>query len=108
MTIQPGELWRTTIPFTDQSGAKIRPALILWLDGQDVVVAPITSTASRTRTDVALSDWQGAGLRAPSTVRLSRILCLKQSLLRTRLGRISQADARRVKDIWAKHIKPQF
>jgi len=108
MTIQPGDLWRANIPFTDQTGFKIRPVLILWIDSQDVVIASITSSAPRTPSDVLLRDWQDAGLRVPSTVRLSRLLCLKHSLLRSKLGNISQVDAHHLKDIWAKHVKPQF
>jgi mRNA interferase MazF len=39
MTIRPGEFWVADIPFTDGSGSKKRPILVLWLDGPDVVAA---------------------------------------------------------------------
>ena len=39
MTIQAGEFWLADIPFTDGSASKIRPVLVLWLDGLDAVVA---------------------------------------------------------------------
>jgi mRNA interferase MazF len=47
-TIQPGELWIADIPFTSGASSTKRPVLILWLDGQDAVVAVVTSTQSRT------------------------------------------------------------
>jgi mRNA interferase MazF len=56
MTIRPGEFWVADIPFTDGRGSKKRPVLILWLDGQDAVVAAVTSAAARTATDVSLAD----------------------------------------------------
>jgi hypothetical protein len=55
MTIRPGELWVADIPFTDGSGSKKRPILVLWLDGSDVVAAVVTSTVPQSPTDVPLS-----------------------------------------------------
>ena len=108
MTIHPGDFWIAEIPFTDGSASKKRPVLVLWLDGQDAVVAAVTSAGPRTPTDVALIDWRASGLRVPSTVRLSRLDCLEQFLLLFRLGHVSTADAQSLKDVWVMHIKPQF
>jgi len=108
MTIHPGDFWVADIPFTDGRVSKKRPVLVLWLDGQDVVVAAVTSAAPRTPSDVLLGDWRAGGLRVPSTVRLSRLDCLEQFLLLFRLGHVSPADAQRLKDVWAVHVKPQF
>ena len=108
MIIQAGELWLADIPFTDGSSYKRRPVLVLWLDGADAVVAAVTSAVPRSRTDVALADWQAAGLRTSSTVRLSRLDCLEQSLLVHWLGRLSPGDAERLAATWNGHVKPQF
>ncbi len=108
MTIQPGELWLADIPFTSGSASKKRPVLVLWLDAQDVVVAPVTSAAPRSPTDVPLIDWRSAGLRVPSTVRLSRLDCLEQARLIHKLGSIAAGDAQQVKVAWAAHVKPAF
>jgi mRNA interferase MazF len=96
------------IPFTDGSASKKRPVLVLWLDGEDVITAAVTSAAPRTPTDVPLRDWRQGGLRTASTVRLSRLDCLEQSLLLARLGHVSTADAQRLREVWAMHIKLQF
>jgi mRNA interferase MazF len=108
MPIQPGDFWVADIPFTGGSGSKKRPVLVLWLDGQDAVVAAVTSAAPRSQTDVRLTDWQLAGLRLRSPVRLSRLDCLEQVLLIHRLGAMSAADAQQVKAMWSAHVKPAF
>jgi hypothetical protein len=64
MTISPGDFWVAEIPFTDGSASQKRPVLVLWLDGQDAVVAAVTSAVPRTPTDVSLIDWRASGLRA--------------------------------------------
>ena len=107
-TIHPGDFWVADIPFTNGSASKKRPVLVLWLDGQDAVVAAVTSAAPRTQTDVPLADWRASGLRGASSVRLSRLDCLEQSLLLFRLGRVSQNDAQDIRDAWARHVGPQF
>lgn len=107
-SIHPGDLWVADIPFTDGSASKKRPVLVLWVDGDDAIVAAVTSVLPRSSTDVALNDWRASGLRVPSTVRLSRLDCLEQFLLVFRLGHVSESDAQRLKEVWATQLKPQF
>ena len=104
----PGEIWLAEIPFTDGSASKIRPVLVLWLDLGDAVVAAVTSAAPRSVSDVSLQDWQAEGLRVVSTVRLSRLDCLEQNLLRRKLGALSRNDSERIKHIWANQIQLRF
>ena len=108
MTAQPGELWLADIRFTDASASKIRPVLVLWLDERDAVVAAVTAALPRTATDVQIVDWGVAGRRKPSTLRLSRLDCLEQTLLFRRLGRISMSDATSARATWDTEVKPQF
>jgi mRNA interferase MazF len=105
---QPGEFWVAVIPFTSGNASKLRPVLVLWIDAADVVVAAVTSAPPRTSTDVALQNWSASGLRVQSTVRLSRLDCLEQSLLRRRLGAINLADAVALKRAWATEIRLGF
>ena len=108
MTTSPSEFWIADIPFTNGQASKKRPVLILWLDGYDAVVAAVTSVAPRTPTDVALQDWQQSGLRVASTVRLSRLDCLGQTLLLAKVGAVTASDANWLKAAWQKHIDLQF
>jgi mRNA interferase MazF len=105
---QPGELWLADIPFTSGVASKIRPVLVLWTDAGDVVVAAVTSAQPRSVTDVALQNWTAAGLRVPSTVRLSRLDCLEQNLLCRRLGFLASVDADQLKRVWTSEIRLQF
>ena len=107
-TIQAGEFWVANIPFTSGGDSKKRPILVLWLDGNDVVAAVVTSAKPRTQTDVPLNDWATSGLRVASTVRLSRLDCLEQSLLLAKIGQVSESDAKCLKELWDLYIKPQF
>lgn len=104
----PGELWVAEISFTNGLATKLRPVLLLWEDGADVVISAVTSAPPRTVTDVELRDWKTSGLRVPSTIRLSRLDCLEKSLLRKCLGHLTAADAARLKLIWQAEIRPRF
>ncbi len=108
MTVKAGELWIAEITFTDGSASKKRPILILWIDGDDLVVAAVTSSKPRTQTDVVLIDWESCGLRIASTVRLSRLDCLERSLLIKKLGELSASDAKALTEVWFQHVKPNF
>jgi mRNA interferase MazF len=87
---------------------KKRPVLILWIDGDDVVVAAVTSSQPRSKTDVVLTDWKESGLKVASTVRLSRLDCLEKSLLVKKLGTLSEGDANLIKAVWLRHVQPEF
>ncbi len=103
-----GEIWVAEITFTNGQDSKLRPVLVLWEDGADVVVALVTSASPRTVTDVELLDWTTSGLRAPSTVRLSRLDSLEKSLLWKCLGHLTPADAARLKATWQAEMQLQF
>ena len=103
-----GELWLAEIPFTSGMASKRRPVLVLWEDRADVVVAAVTKAVPRSPTDVPLLDWASEGLVVASTVRLSRLDCLEQPLLRRRLGILSQGDARIVEAAWSRHAQLRF
>ena len=104
----PGEIWIADIPFTNGAASKLRPVSVLWTDAADVVVAAITSAQPRSITDVALQEWQSAGLRVASTVRLSRLDCLEQNHLRRRLGVLAATDAGLLKRIWENQVRLRF
>ena len=107
-TIEPGDFWVANIPFTNGAGSKKRPILLLWLDGEDVVAAAVTSAKPRSQTDVFLNDWSVSGLRVASTVRLSRLDCLEKALSLAKIRQISQPDAAAVKQVWELYVKHQF
>jgi mRNA interferase MazF len=63
------------------------------------VVARVTTQLHRTPNDVAITDWQGSGLLAPSVVRTHKLATLEKALIRRRLGRLLPADRERVASV---------
>ena len=93
---QPGELVLIGFPYTGGPGAKHRPALVILDTGNaDLVVARVTTQMYQTPNDVAISDWQGAGLLASSVIRLHKLATLEKALIRRRLGSLQPADRQR-------------
>ena len=97
MKISRGDVFLVEVVFSDRSGAKLRPALILSgsaynRDRQEVIIAAITSNVDRLLPgDTKISDWKAAGLKLPS-VLTAIVQTVKKSLLQKRLGTLSAAD----------------
>jgi mRNA-degrading endonuclease toxin of MazEF toxin-antitoxin module len=93
------------VPYTDRSGVKPRPALIISTerfhrDLPDVIVCPISSQPRFYRRpgpgDCPLRNWPSIGLRHPSTVRVSKILAVDKQIVKRALGSLSGPDLARV------------
>lgn len=94
---------RVPFPFTDRNATKNRPALVL--SGADAfntpaghfVMAMITSSANPPwPLDCPIRDLGAAGLPVPSLVRF-KLFTLDHRLVRGELGRLSAADAKRIR-----------
>ncbi len=93
-----GSIVLVNFPFTNLSQAKLRPAVVLWIDpiGTDVVVCAITSQHSdRLDSDEFLIDasqpeFQQTGLRLSSKVRTTRIATLDRKLVMRKLGQLGE------------------
>ena len=84
-----GSIVLTRFPFTDLSGDKRRPALVVSRDNQrrtDLVVCFITSMP-RAGLDVApLAPLPGTGLKVPSMVRFDKLATLDLAVISGKLG----------------------
>jgi mRNA interferase MazF len=73
-TSRRGDVVLVGVVFSDESGRKLRPAVVLSSPAyhrarQEVIVAAITSNVKRRLFgDHVLADWKGAGLLFPSVV----------------------------------------
>lgn len=98
-TIAPrrGDVVLVEFVFTDQSGAKLRPALVISSAAygrarREIVVAAITSNVTRRLFgEHVLVDWRDAGLLFPSTVT-GIIRTVSRPVVRRRLGSLTPAD----------------
>ncbi len=89
----PGDVVLVKFPFTSGSTWKLRPALVILDTGDvDLLVARITTHSSPTPFDIALIDWRGAGLLAPSNARLHKLATLAKSDIHRALGRLQATD----------------
>jgi mRNA interferase MazF len=88
-----GEIILLSFPFTDVTGVKRRPALVLLDTGdEDIIVARVTSQAVQAIFDVELVEWRQAGLLLPSVVRVDKLATLGKGLVERRLGMLTSND----------------
>lgn len=97
MLYRRGDVIAVPFSYSDLTGSKLRPALIVSSDtynliGRDVVAAGISTKISKAGAyDHILTDWRVAGLRYRSLVR-GRLLTIEQRLIRYSIGHLSPAD----------------
>ncbi|WP_176780915.1 type II toxin-antitoxin system PemK/MazF family toxin [Alicyclobacillus hesperidum] len=82
------------VQFSDLSGEKIRPVVVIGTDDQDddVTVVFVTSSPPRIRFDVRVAEWSLAGLLKPSTARASKFLTVHPGRFLKQLGTLSDFD----------------
>jgi mRNA interferase MazF len=87
--------------FSDESGRKVRPALVISSPAyhrarQEVVVAAITSNVRRrVFADHLLIDWTAAGLLFPSLVT-AIVRTVRRTMIDRKLGTVTTADLQAV------------
>lgn len=82
-------------PFTDLTGTKVRPAVVVHAPhiSQDCIVIPLTSKmANILPGEFLLDDWRGAGLNVPSVVKRG-FFTIHQSLVVACVGKFQMNDA---------------
>jgi len=85
-------------PFSDRSGVKVRPAVVVSGErrSRDVFVVPLTSKTDRMiEGEFSLADWQGAGLNVASVVKRG-LYTIHESLVIKMVGRLGTDDAKRI------------
>jgi mRNA interferase MazF len=88
-----GDIVLITFPFTDLSGSKLRPAVILAETKFDLTVCFITSqTSFQDPADVNLMPSMGNGLRKKSLIRTGKIATLDKFLAKGLLGKLSDLE----------------
>ncbi|HCK83009.1 MAG TPA: type II toxin-antitoxin system PemK/MazF family toxin [Hyphomonadaceae bacterium] len=104
MPYEFGEVVLVPFPFTNQSAAKQRPAVVAssrryGFELPDVVLMAITSQLRPTPAfgEVWLSGWQSAGLLKPSAIK-PIFATFEQRLVIRRLGALSDSDRKRLAD----------
>ena len=84
-----GSIVLTRFPFTDLSGAKRRPALVVSRDNErrsDLIVCFITSTLRAGRDIASLAATPRTGLKVPSVVRFDKLATLDRAVIAGKIG----------------------
>jgi len=97
-----GDIVLVSFVFSDASGIKRRPALVLSTDHyhqnrQEAIVAAVTSNINRLLTgDHKIKNWRQSGLLYPSVVT-GIIRTVKQNMVSRQIGTLSSTDLHDVK-----------
>lgn len=91
----PGEIILLPFPFSDLSGAKVRPAVVLASDRQDIVVVFIT-TVKPSGEFVPIKATAINRLKQDSFIRYTKLASVEQKLA---IGKIGELTAKEFKDL---------
>ena len=93
-----GSIVLLPFPFSDQSSAKIRPAVVVSPDypSDDLLVVAVTSVGDGLRPgEFAFQFWRAAGLIHPSFAKRA-IASAAGNLVRKQLGQLQESDLARL------------
>lgn len=98
-----GDIVLVSFPFTDQSAAKQRPAVVVSSEAyhqrrRDLIIMAVTSQMRPNQGlgDVQVTDWQTAGLLKPSAIK-PVLATVEQRIVIKRLGRLKDGDQQRLR-----------
>ncbi len=101
--LKRGDVVLIRFVFADETGAKVRPALVVSSEPyqkarQELIIAAITSNVARKLLgDIPIRDWKGAGLLLPSQVT-GILRTVKRTMVAGRLGALTPDDLEAVDD----------
>ena len=88
-----GDIVLITFPFSDLSGTKLRPAIVLFQNDTDVTLCFITSKLDwKEEFDITLNPSVENGLRKKSLIRVAKIATLDKSFAKGLLGRLTKEE----------------
>jgi len=92
-----GDIVLLDFPFSDLSGQKVRPALVLVVRRSEVTVAFISSQVAKAEPDdLVLPPAAHTGLTKPSFLRLSKVATLDRHQIKHGMGRLAPAELTQV------------
>ena len=108
MKVQRGDIVLVDFPYSDQTGRKVRPALVVQADVwnqrlADTILALITSSQRRRvgastqfEIDITTAEGQQTGLRLNSVVQCENLVTYEQALVLRVLGRLSTSAMQQI------------
>ena len=108
MNVRRGEIVIVDYPYSDQTGRKVRPALVVQADRwnerlDNTILASITSSRNQISEDstqyfihITTTDGQRTGLRLNSIVQCKNLITYDQSRIRSVIGSLSDTAMREI------------
>jgi len=91
--MKKGNIILIPFPFTDLSGSKVRPAVVLCKSDLDVTICFITSELKwKTQYDISVFPSETNGLKVPSLIRTCKIATIDSALVLGVLGELSNFE----------------
>ena len=88
-----GDIILITFPFTNLSGSKLRPAVVLAVSISDITVCFITAQLQwEEPTDLLLAPSSSNGLKKQSLLRTGKIATLDKALAKGLLGKLTNSE----------------
>ena len=108
MSVSRGDIVLVDYPFSDRTGSKVRPALVVQADTlnrriTDTVLAAISRSTHRASTtqlfvDIVASEGRQTGLRQNSMIQCENLLTYDQRLIITKIGTVPEPLMQRVNE----------
>jgi mRNA interferase MazF len=101
--VRRGDIVILDVPFSDRTGSKVRPAVVVQDDDlnqrlADTIIALITSSPrrftgadSQLPIDLATAEGRQSGLRTASVVQCENLVTVEKSFIRGTIGRIADS-----------------
>jgi len=91
--MRKGSVVLIPFPFTNLTGSKIRPAVVLSNNELDVTICFITSEFKwKTEYDISIFPSESNGLKIPSLIRIGKIATIDSALVLGELGELSNIE----------------
>ena len=110
--IEQRSLLLAPFPFSDQSGRKVRPVIVLSNNefnqhSEDLIVVGVTSNISKGKYTLDLSnqDLEEGKLFTPCCIKIENMLKIDQELIIKKIGKIKKEKLNKIADIILSIIK---
>ena len=108
MMVSRGDVVLVDYPFSDRTGSKVRPAVVVQSDAlnhriTDTILAAVSRSTHRASTeqffvDISAPEASGTGLRQNSMIQCENLLTYDQRLIIAKIGELSAPWMQRVDD----------
>jgi mRNA interferase MazF len=110
--INQRDLLLVPFPFSDQSGRKVRPVIVVSNDefnkySEDIIVVGMTSNIIKTKytTPIANSDLEEGKLITPCCIKAENILKLDKEMIIKKIGKIKENKSKQIFEMIVKMVK---